>query len=104
MSEELVISLENPTKTICEIKRKFEVEGGKREYRWVLIKVSDIPGRPTDIRCPYCHGSIHLEFEQNDSGHRDHFEHNANGGRYHCRAGNGFPKGGEHKMSSKPVV
>lgn len=92
-----------PTKTRCEVKRKFDVGNNKKEYRWVLMAVSDIPGRPGDIRCPYCLGPIRLHFKGTGSKVvEDHFEHRAQGDRYNCRAGNGF-KGGEHKMSLKPV-
>ena len=92
-----------PSKTSCEVKRKFAADGKTKEYRWTLTRVSDIPGRPGDVRCPYCHGPIRLHFKgDGDKVVEDHFEHLGEGDTYHCRAGHRFP-GGEHRMSLTPV-
>ena len=93
---------QKPTKISCEVKRKFEV-GNRREYRWTRMNVSEIPGRPGEIRCPYCHGPVRLHFEgTGDKTVGDHFEHRKTHDRKNCKAGSSF-KGSEHKMSLDPV-
>ena len=103
---------EQPTKLSCEVKVKriVLVDGkktDKHEYQWVLKRISDIPGKPKDVRCPYCHGPIRLAFQGRGLNSKaDHFEHLGEKAgttdRRTCRAGEGF-QGGEHLMSSKRV-
>lgn len=102
---------EKPTNTSCEVKIKFTptINGIKQkaEYRWILKRVSDLQGRPAEIRCPYCQGPIRLHFK--GAGKKwvdDHFEHlgerAGTSDRTTCVVGEGF-KGGEYKRSTKPV-
>ncbi len=103
---------QKPTKVSCEVKIKRiklvdGVKTDKYEYQWTLKRISDIPGKPKDVRCPYCHGPIRLAFQgRGHNSKMDHFEHLGEKAgttdRKTCLAGEGF-EGGEHQMSSKLV-
>jgi hypothetical protein len=57
------------------------------------------------IRCPHCHGAIHVEKSWGtDRSPQDHFEHNFHDDSEGCIGGYYHNPKEEHKMSTNPIL
>ena len=87
----------------CEQKKEFQV-GGKIERRWVKVSAELIDVVPKELlRCLHCHGPVRLHKQRVAHGPRDHVEHTVTADRTHCKGGNLFKSGAQHRMSLMAV-
>lgn len=88
----------------CETKILVQIQGGKRDRRWVARTVKLIDDG-AEVRCLHCHGEVRIHRKRKADGPQDHVEHRSGDDARHCRGGGEFrgPEG-DHRMSANPVA